>query len=151
LEMYWNRRKNDREVLHDSSPVFRTHYRVGSVGIRPLTYSGISNAIYRLQECAGINKIRMGKRHDIQVDHGFRKFFETTLIDSGVDPSFAEMMMSHASKTHPSMPVYTKRTKRLFDEYKKAIPNLTIDDSERLKLQNQIKDETISKIESEKD
>jgi hypothetical protein len=73
------------------------------------------------------------------------------LIDSGVDPVFAEMMMSHTSKIHPSMPTYTRRTTRLFDEYKKAILNLTIDDSERLKIENKIKDKRIDKLESEKD
>lgn len=34
----------------------------------------------------------------LQPDHALRKFFDTTLINSNVDPKFKEMLMGHSIK-----------------------------------------------------
>lgn len=49
----------------------------------------------------------------------------------------AEKMFSHSTPSIPLDETYTDFSKmNLFEEYKKAIPELTIDDSERLRFKN---------------
>jgi len=46
---------------------------------------------------------------------------------------------------------YLKPTREeLFDEYKKAIPELVFDESEKLKISNELKDKKIQELESDK-
>ena len=57
----------------------------------------------------------------------------------------AEKMMDHKIRMEGH---YFKPTKEeLFEEYKKAIPELIIDDSERLRLKNEQQSKTITKLE----
>ena len=64
----------------------------------------------------------------------------------------AEKMFSHSTPSIPLDETYTDfSVEKLFAEYKKAIPELTIDESIRLKEEIKIKDGVIQKQESEKD
>jgi len=50
----------------------------------------------------------------------------------------AEKMFSHSTPSIPLDETYTDfSVEKLFEEYKKAIPELTIDDSERLRINNE--------------
>jgi len=41
-------------------------------------------------------------------------------------------------------------TEKLFEEFQKNIPNLTINDSERLRVENELKEKKIQELESDK-
>ena len=60
----------------------------------------------------------------------------------------AEKMFSHSTPSIPLDETYTDFSKNsLFEEYKKAISELTIDDSERLRFKNEQQSKTITKLE----
>lgn len=151
LEDYLNKRTRDGEYLNPESPVFRTKYMIGSAKANLMNEKSIKGCMFSI-----ISKIRMGKegkRYAIQTNHGFRKRFNTVLKNNKeINISVAERLMGHFSKLVPLDTVYYNPSRDvLFTEFKKAIPDLTIDESEGLKLQNQIKEEKIKKLEFEKD
>ena len=99
------------------------------------------------------------KRHDIAIIHGIRKRWNTIMKNNQeINPLMSEKMFGHNSRTIPLDTVYHKPTLEiLFKEYQKAIPDLMIDDSLKLKyeleskndelLELKIKDEHIAKLE----
>ena len=74
---------------------------------------------------------------ELQPDHSLRKFFDTTLINSNVDPKFKEMLMGHSIKLDDIY--YDKKNaisnNKLRLEYMKAVDALTINDEFRLRKQ----------------
>jgi integrase len=75
------------------------------------------------------------KRKDIPLIHGFRKFFNTALMNADVNLSFKELLMGHSVKLDD---VYydknsEKSRNKLLDEYSKAIDYLTINEEYRLR------------------
>jgi hypothetical protein len=70
----------------------------------------------------------MHKRNAKSKLHACRKFFDTQLSNSQVHPNAISKMMGH--KDGLKGIYYRPETTELFDEYKKAIPRLTI--SEKL-------------------
>lgn len=78
-------------------------------------------------------------RKEIPLIHGFRKFFNTALMNSDVHPSFKKLLMGHSVELDE---VYydnnsEKSQAKLLEEYCKAINALTINEENRLKLENQ--------------
>ena len=84
-------------------------------------------------------------RYNIKIAHGFRKFFNTTLrsikTKDGQQPAIQyihkEWMMGHALRDlHAMEENYDRsdRVKVLLEDYLKAVPELTINDEERLKV-----------------
>ena len=86
-------------------------------------------------------------RYETMACHGFRKRFDTILKSNyNVNINLAEKMMGH-STTIPLDNVYFKPAiEQLFDEYQKAIPELVIDETFRLKEQLKTKDEKINEL-----
>ena len=82
-----------------------------------------------------------------QANHAFRKRFDTILkSNQNINISLAEKMMGH-SITIPLDNVYFKPAiEQMFDEYQKAIPELTIDDKYWFELQLKEKDEKINEL-----
>ena len=71
------------------------------------------------------------KRHEFQVDHGFRKWFKTRCEISGMNPINNEMIMNHSIGISDS---YYRATEReLLDDHLKAIDSLTVNSEEKLK------------------
>jgi len=107
--------------------------------------SSLSHAMRR----AGISRIKKGNRYDIAVCGSFRKRFNTILKKNpNISFTTAEIMMDHSVNQEPS---YNKPTKQeLFEEFKKAIPELTIDDSLRKQIQLERALKEKSKLEKEK-
>ena len=91
-----------------------------------------------------INQIKIGKRYNKQADHGFRKRFNTILKTTNtMNISLAEKMMGHSVTVQLDNVYLDPTMEQLFEEYKKAIPELTIDDSARKQFQ-------LDKVQKEK-
>lgn len=133
LQSYFEKRKSDGEFLDDESPVFREQYTIGISKPKPLSIRGIQATIERVLRRTNIRTGNDGKRRDVQLDHGFRKRFNTILkTTDGVKPLLAEKMMGNSVESIPLDEVYlTPTTEILFAEYKKAISQLIVDSSER--------------------
>ncbi len=99
---------------------------------------------------------KKGSRFETQLVHGFRKFFNKTCRvclsgDSLASLIRAEYMMGHKGLAALDQNYFKTNMLEMAAEYVKAVPDLTIDDSERLKRSNQRMAANIQKMESEKD
>jgi integrase len=79
-----------------------------------------------------IDHVNPFKRKQIPIFHGFRKFFTTQLINSKVNPEIREMLLGH--KIGLTSCYYRPTEDEMYQEYQKAIDNLTINEENRLKL-----------------
>ena len=116
-----------------------------------LTVSGIESIIENLMKHAGIKRIKQNeKRYDLPVCNGFRNRFNTILKrNSDISYPIAEKFLDHKLRMEPSYLFPTKQ--ELFDEYKKAVPELMVSEEARLKLESENKQKHIEKLETEKD
>ena len=150
---YIQKRESNGERLTSESPAFRSSYQLGYAKVKPSNTNALKEIIRALILKSGlrINQIKIGKRYNKQADHGFRKRFNTILkTTSDMNISLAEKMMGH-SVTVALDNVYLDPTvEQLFKEFKKAIPELTIDESERLKIKNNKLQKEKSNLENEK-
>lgn len=140
----------DGEDIVPQSPVFRASYRIGIQKVRPLSQVAATAIIVRSIRKAGLYRNKTGNRYEVQADHGFRKRFGTILkLRNDISYSVSERFLGHKQNTDPS---YFRGTRDdMFREFQKVIIDLTIDDTERLRIQSKLKDEKINSLESEKD
>jgi integrase len=88
-----------------------------------------------LQE--GSNKKRAEIRKDVPIAHGFRKFFTSQLVEADLKTELRWLLEGHKLKGNDSH--YVRVTeKRLQQEYEMAINHLTINEENRLKIENRI-------------
>ena len=79
------------------------------------------------------------KRHEFQVDHGYRKFFKTRCEIGGMRPINIEKLLSHSTGISDSY--YRATEQELLDDYIKAMDSLTIDERHKLKKRIDILEE----------
>ena len=118
-----------------------------------LKHGGVSRRVKKVVEHLGLrNKMIPGKqRYQVQLDHGFRKYFNTMLRRAKVDFADKEDMMGHKVGLESSYERYEEEEFERFPEYQKAIPFLTISDGERMRLENEKLIEEKSELETEKE
>ncbi|MBC8502704.1 MAG: hypothetical protein H8D35_06220, partial [Nitrosopumilus sp.] len=89
------------------------------------------------------------KRFDIAKNHGFRKFFATIIKNAeGLSPTMTEKLINHIGIVQMDGAYFTPSMEQMFDAYKKAIPNLLIDQTHKHELK--IKQLEIEKSELQK-
>ena len=139
LDRYLQKRQHDGETLDSEHPLFRDQYAIGKSPPKYLARGSFQAIISRTAYRSGIRYPDSGKRRDIQIDHGFRKRWNTILkTTDGVKIILAEKMFGHTTPTIPLDETYLDVSdESLFKEFTKAIPNLTVNSSERLRVKNQ--------------
>jgi len=153
LDEYLEFRQKNGELVTQESYLFQAERKKLFSKPKPISSQAVDDTIFRIIKKAGIVRTKQdgSNRYDISACNGFRKRYNT-ILKSNPQISFAiaERMMDHSTYLEP---IYldTSDKVKFFAEYRKAIPDLIIDKSERLRLQNRLKDETIKKMESEKD
>ena len=147
---YLDDRRQEGEKLEPERYLFRQK-RWLSDSESHLTVTGIESIIDNLMKHAGIKRIKMNdKRYDLPVCNGFRNRFNTILKrNSDISYPIAEQFLDHKLRMEPSYLFPTKE--ELFEEYKKAVPELTISNEWKLKMENENKQKRIEKLESDKD
>ena len=83
------------------------------------------------------------KRHDVPLDHGFRKYFNTMMRRAKVNYLDKEDMMGHKVGLERHYERYQEEDFERFPEYQKAIPFLTISEEEGLRFENQQKQQEL--------
>jgi len=155
LDKYLEKRKNDGEYLDKNSPLFRKSYQIGIQKVKPMNDELVLRSIWYVINKSGLRAGQEKKsgRYETQTNHGFRKRW-TTIVENtdGIKVILAEKMMGHSIKSIPMAEIYNlPTTEMLFAEYKKAIPELVIDDSARkqaeLDTANQEKSELQERLE----
>jgi hypothetical protein len=137
LELYRESWKSDIGVYPkpDDPLIKSVRYPV----IRRLNQKGVRKRIEKIVSDIGLRPpLPAGKkRHEVQLDHGFRKYFNTMLRRAKVDYLDKEDMMGHKVGLEKHYERYQEEDFERFPEYQKAIPFLTISDDERIKLENE--------------
>ena len=109
-----------------------------------LQHVGVSRRVKKIVERLGLREKMMPgkKRYEVQLDHGFRKYFNTMLRRARVSFADKEDMMGHKTGLESSYERYVEEDFERFPEYQKAIPFLTIDNSARKQVElEKIKEE----------
>jgi len=152
LNDYFQERQDDGEKFSDESPIFRSKYSLGIEKAKHLKLKSVQSLIHRILENSDVKRVRINKNYDKQMAHGFRKRFNTILkLNSEINSNIVEKILGH-SVTHKLDNTYFKPSiDELFEEFKKAIPQLTVSKALRLEQENKLKDEKIKKLESDKD
>ena len=117
--------------------------------IRRLNQKGIRKRVEKMVRGIGLRpQLPPGKRrHEVKLDHGFRKYFNTMLRRAKVDYLDKEDMMGHKVGLERHYERYNEEDFERFPEYQKAIPFLIISDTERVKYENKLLKEEKSKLE----
>jgi len=150
LKKYHSWRKTNGEKLTSDSFVFIASRKFASMAVQPLTPSAMSKIFADLMEKAKITRVKDAYgRYDLASCGGFRKRFNTIIKrNPDISHSVGEKMMDHKDKLED---YYFKPTReQLFEEYKKAIPELIFDESEKLRIENENKQKKIDELESTK-
>ena len=117
----------------------------------------LRDRVARIATKAGLRGDKRGKRHEVPVMNGFRRFWNKTCKESASGESALaslikkEYMMGHQGLVSLDQNYFKTNLMELATEYLKVVPDLTIDDSERLKQSNRRMAENIQTLEGEKD
>jgi len=151
LQDYFDQREKDNEKFYPGTPIFRHTYRLGFEKTKQVNKGAAVSMISRLIKTAKIKRIKVNsKNFDKHMDHAFRKRFNTIMkINNEVNSNIAEKLMAH--KNGLDGVYFAPTIEQCFTEFKKAIPNLTVNDSERLKFKNKKLEKEKSEIENEKE
>ena len=143
-------RKKQGENLNQESPVFAT------CNAKSMIAMNVCSILSRIARRSLTRKIIFTNpntnknRYDVMSSYGLRKRFNTIMkMTEGVNSHIAERMMSHKSKTITLDTSYFSPTvEQSFNEYLKAMPQLFISDSLRLKVELDSKQNKIDDLES---
>jgi len=132
IDRYLDWRRQQGEKITAASPLIRDKFDVGTNHRnqpKALQEESIHAQVVRVAKIAGVYA------KDIAPDHSFRYFFNTTLMNSDVNPQFKELMMGHSIDLDD---VYYKADtpqsrQKILAEYMKAVDALTIEEEYRLK------------------
>ncbi len=141
LDNYLNERKQEGEILTEDSILFRSNYTLISQTPKKMTTKAIQSLILRAIKNAAIRGQKKDKRYSTQAAHGFRKRFNIIMKSNDtINNSFIEKMMGHSvsivldDSYLPSDD--PKVLEKCFEEFKKGVSDLSIDQNEKLKAQN---------------
>jgi len=152
LNDYFQQRQDDGEKFSKDSPIFRSKYFLGIEKTKPLRLKSVQSLIFRILGNSDVKRVKVNKNYNIQMAHGFRKRFNTILkLESDVNSNLAEKMLGHSITHRLDNTYFVPKVEDLFKEFKKAIPELTVGEELRLKLENKRKQKKIDEIESDKD
>ena len=154
LQKYLKEREFYGEKITPETPLFRSAYRRKKAddSVKPMVYDALKGSMYDIIQRAKIRKKLpdSGMRHEKAQFGGFRKWFETALNNlNDVNPNVTEKLMGHRNDLRGTY--YNPDIRVRFENFKKAIPELTIDDSIRLEEEIKNKDDKIHDLETDKD
>lgn len=143
LDRYFDERKRAGESFNRDTPIFvkdETRFHLNSVQLSDVNVTSILFRI--IKDIPELKRTKKGRRHDVQINHGFRKRMNTILkLESKVNSNIAEKILGHKNGLDGVYLVPTRQ--ECFKEFVKGISQLTISESERQKI-------TIKQLENEK-
>ena len=151
LKKYHDQRKRNGEIFAENTPIFRTQYQVKYVNddVTQLSRNGAISMMVRILASTSINRNKKGRRFDVQLDHGFRKRFNTIMkLESNVNSNIVEKMLGHRNGLDGVY--FTPTRQQCFAEFVKAIPQLTVSSVERQKQEIEAQKQQIDELELER-
>lgn len=134
-------------------PIFTTIR--GGVPTR-VNYGSINKQVDKIVSRSGLREAKQGKNYRVPLMNGFRRFFNKTCKGAISEDSTLsslikkEYMMGHHGLTTLDENYFKTDILELAVEYMVAVPDLTIDDTDRLLRSNRVMASKIEKLENEK-
>ncbi len=144
LDKYLNWRKTIRhEEITDESPIFANFSKHAKT--HHLSISNLNNIVNTLIKSSGIERKKTGFNYDKAMTKMFRKRFNGKLkMENAVNSNIAEKLMAHKRGLDG---VYLEPTREeCFKEFQKAIAVLTVDPTERQKVQLEEQQKKITEL-----
>jgi len=151
LDDYLLERIQDNERFTPETPVFRESYQLANLPARRLSLQMLTEIIEATLK--NIKRVRTTNgRYTVQLVHGFRKYFNLVMKDrSDSNLSLCEKLMGH-SVTIPLDNNYAPFSKeKLFEEFRKAIPELTVSNVERKQALIESQEKKITELSKKED
>jgi integrase len=137
IDTYLQYRERCGEKITPDSPLLRKDFDSSfkASKIVPATYDGIRMSVYTLLVKSGIRIVGSNrrKRNDISMTHGFRKFYETMLVNSNIHETIIRKLTGHSEIGNLTQRYARQTEDEMLEEYMKAVDNLTINPENRLK------------------
>jgi len=143
LEEYFEYRRKKGEKLTPESWVFIKNTNPAL----PITSHTAGSSLNRFITMA-LDRKKTGLRFDNMTSHAFRKRFATVLkSNKEINLSISEKLMGHSTTVQLDNSYFKPQLEQLYEEYEKAIPELVIDQTMKLKLELEKKDNQLSSLE----
>jgi integrase len=149
IDSYVVYRERSGEKITTESYLIRTEFDPEDIrGVSgPVSSSTIRNVMSKRLIKAGLRVVDHNNgdrthRKQIPIDHGFRMFFTSQLVNSKLQPELRWLLEGHALKANDKS--YVRVKDQLHDQYVQAINNLTINPENRLK-------EKVRSLEADRD
>lgn len=145
FEEYRKYRESFHEEITPDSPIVRNlfppdSYRSNPNEVVPLRSFGVKRLVEDALRATDLRHKQVGtKRYDFQANHGFRKFFETTLLNHGVSPLHTAVLTNHHD-TGLMNNYYRPTEEDLKGIYLKVEPELLISNEWRAKVKDEAKE-----------
>lgn len=117
----------------------------------------LRDRVVRMAADAGLRRTKTSKRFEVPIMNGFRRFWNKTCKETASgDSTLAslikkEYMMGHRGLVSLDQNYFKTNLMELAVEYTKIVPDLTIDETERLRQSNHVMASGMQKLESEVD
>ena len=140
IDNYLEFRERCGEKINPQSPLFRKDFDINDQGqarfdVQNWKRPRILEAIHKELIKNGLITVDHTKynRKDVKLSHGFRKFFETMLVNAKLHETIIRKLTGHSPNNNLTQ-LYSKQTEEeMLKEYEKAIDVLTINPENRLK------------------
>jgi len=143
LNEYFEYRRKKGEIINGDSWVF-----ISTNPDKPMCTQTATSSLSRFVTKA-LDRKRTGVRFDNMTCHSFRKRFATVLkSNKEINLSISEKLLGHSTSIQLDNNYFKPTLEVMFDEYQKAIPDLAIDESIKLKLELEKKNQKLSSLES---
>jgi len=147
LRRYFDSRKRTGEEITSESPIFINIGTRWRTKYEHLSDSNLQAILSKIINGSGVSRKKVGNTYDKSVVYMFRKRFNTILkINNSVNSNIAEKLMAHKRGLDGT---YLQPTREeCFAEFVKAIPELTIDQTEKQRVIIEIKNKKIDELQS---
>jgi len=127
--------QNLKSYLKTRTMIGKENYVFTKFNQSKLSYEGLKDMLIQLEKkIPGDSRTKDGNRYNIQLIHGFRKYFATKVkLNENISSAVAEKLLGHKVDLDES---YFRPGKELFDQFKKIIPDLIIDSDQKLIQEN---------------
>lgn len=142
LEEYFEYRRTKGEIITPDSWVFPQKNLVKPIKPQSLV-AGFSRLTSKVLE-----RTKVEDRFETMATHGFRKRFATVLkSNKEINLSISEKLLGHSTTVQLDNVYFKPTLEVMFAEYEKAIPDLVLNESTKLKLELEKKNNQLSSLE----
>jgi integrase len=135
IDAYLKYREVEGEVLKPESPLIRKEFSWRDANkFEPVSKNTIARLIEEVALRTGLRVRSGGKRQEVMLVHGLRKYFDTNLARANIKTLFIPILMGHSSPGLQSS-YFRPTEEEIYAEYKKAVDMLTISEEKHLRYQ----------------